>query len=326
MKFDAEFPNCREGVFVPPNFAEPREIVEVVQFAEGLGYDALWATDFLAPTPEYGMPEDEKPNWYEPLATIAFCLARTERIKMGTGMILAPFREPAILAKQVATIDRFSDGRFFLGLALGMCWDEFAALKPRQQKAHRGRMMDECIELLRRFFSDEADVSFDGRYHAVEGVNLYPKPVQDPFPIYVPCRSERAYERVARWGLGISAPAAAAAVHAQALRPLLEAEGRDPDQMDVVAEGEALLGADREALIERYRKTRHGQFRLARQDLDAFLEGNWVGSVQEVIDKMGKLKNQGIDHFNILHIPCDTMAERKELLQQFAEEVIPALR
>ena len=66
MKFDAEFPNCREGVFVPPNFAEPREIVEVVQFAEGLGYDALWATDFLAPTPEYGMPEDEKPNWYEP--------------------------------------------------------------------------------------------------------------------------------------------------------------------------------------------------------------------------------------------------------------------
>ncbi|MCP4409139.1 MAG: LLM class flavin-dependent oxidoreductase [Gammaproteobacteria bacterium] len=325
MKFDAEFPNSREGVFVPANFATPQEIVEVVQFAEDLGYHALWATDFITSTPEFGIPKGEKPNWYEPLATIAFCLARTERIKLGTGLILAPFRDPVILAKQVATIDRFSDGRFFLGLGLGMSRGEFAVVKPRDVKAHRGRMMDECIELLRRFFSDEIDVKFDGRYHSVDGVNLYPKPSLDPFPIYVPCRGENAYERVARWGLGITAPALTVARHAQALRPLLEAQNHDPTQLDVVAEGEALLGADREALIERYKNTRHGQFRLARQDLDAFLENNWVGSKQEVIDKLGKLKEQGIDHFNVLHIPCDTMAERKELLQQFAEEVIPAL-
>ena len=80
MRFDAEFPKCREGVFTPPGFATPEEIVDLAVFAEDLGYHALWGTDFVSPAPDYGIPDGEKPDWFEPLTTIAFCAARTSRI------------------------------------------------------------------------------------------------------------------------------------------------------------------------------------------------------------------------------------------------------
>ncbi|MDP6413187.1 MAG: TIGR03619 family F420-dependent LLM class oxidoreductase [Arenicellales bacterium] len=326
MKFDAELPNCREGVFVPQNFATPKDIVEVAQLSEKLGYHALWTTDFLSPTPQYGIPSGEKPNWYEPLSTITYCAAQTEKIRLGTGLILAPFRDPIILAKQVATIDHFCDGRFFLGLGLGMCRDEFEALKPNYTGANRGEMMDECIDLLRRFFSDEIDVRFKGKYHSIDGANLYPKPRQNVLPIYVPCRSEKAYPRITRWNLGITAPAPTIPKHVEALRPMLEAGGIDPNQLDAVAEGEFVVGESTGTAIARYKTTRQGQFRLARQDLDSFIENNWVGTVQQIIDKMGMQKNSGISHFNLLHIAADTVSEHKEILSQFAEEIIPSLQ
>jgi len=326
MRFDVEFPNAREGVFVPPGFATPEEIIDVVKLAENLGFWAVWATDFITPTPIYGIPQGEKPDWYEPLIAIAFCAAHTTKIKLGTGLLLAPFRGPVILAKEVATIDRFSNGRMLLGLGLGMARDEFEALMPRLTKAHRGTMMDECIELLTRLFSDENDVVFEGHYHAVSGANLFPKPLQRPFPIYVPCRSKDAHERVAKWGLGITAPAYTLQPHIEALKPLLEANGRTLNDIDIIAEGEVFFGKNREEAGDRYSKTRHGQFRLRRQPLDQVLDQNWIGTVDEIVEKMSRLKEQGLKHFNILHVPADTLSERKELMQRFAEEVMPALQ
>jgi alkanesulfonate monooxygenase SsuD/methylene tetrahydromethanopterin reductase-like flavin-dependent oxidoreductase (luciferase family) len=326
MRFDVEFPNAREGVFVPPGYASPDQIIDIVKHAEDLGYWAVWATDFITPTPQYGIPEGERPDWYEPLISIAFCAAHTKTIKLGTLLILAPFRGPVILAKEVATIDHFSHGRMLLGLGLGMCRDEFDALMPRHGKAHRGNMMDECIELVTRLCSDEKDVSFEGTYNAVKGANLFPKPVQNPLPIYVPCRATDSYERIAKWGLNITAPGFMLRKHMDALSPLLEANGRKLSDIDIIAEGEVFFGKSRDDAAARYAKTRHGQFRLKRQPLEAFLEQNWVGTVDEIIDKMSKLKEQGLTHFNILHVPADSIAERKELMQRFAEEVMPALR
>lgn len=326
MKIDTEFPNAREGVFVPPGFATPDQIVEVVKFCEDLGYYALWATDFITPTPMYGIPAGEKPDWYEPLISIAYCAAFTKTIKLGTGLILAPFREPVILAKQVAAIDRFSKGRMLLGLGLGMCRDEFEALNPRRPKAHRGNMMDEIIELLTRFFSDEEAVTYEGEYNAVKGVSLYPKPLQKPLPMYVPLRAEAALGRIAQWGLGVTAPAAILPARLKALEPHLEAAGRTLRDIDAIAEGEVFLGRTKEEAVANYQKTRHGQFRLKRQPLDQFLQQNYVGTVDEVLEGLLKLKAEGIEHFNLLHIAGDTMSARKELLQQFAEELMPKLR
>jgi probable F420-dependent oxidoreductase len=325
MKIDTEFPTCREGVFVPPGFATPDEIVDIVKFCEDLGYHALWGTDFISPTPMYGIPDGEKPNWYEPLIAIAYCAAQTKRIKLGTGLILAPFRDPVILAKQVATLDQFSKGRMLLGLGLGMVRDEFEALNPRRPKAHRGHMLDELVELLQRLFSDEESISFDGEFNALAGVSLYPKPFQRPLPMYVPLRADQALERIARWGLGVTGPAASLPDRLQALEPLLAKHGRTLADIDAIAEGEVFFGRTRDEAITKYQQTRHGQFRLKRQPLDLFLQQNFIGTADDVLEGILKLKESGIDHFNILHVPGDTIAERKALLQQFAEDVMPQL-
>jgi len=142
----------------------------------------------------------------------------------------------------------------------------------------------------------------------------------------VPCRAADAYERIAKWGLGITAPAPSLKKHMEALKPMLEKNGRTLGDIDIIAEGEVFFGKNREEAATRYAKTRHGQFRLKKQPLDAFLEGNWVGSVDEIVEKMSKLKAQGLTHFNVLHVPGDTLTERKELMQRFAEEVIPRLK
>src|SRR5678815_3538182 len=67
MKFDIEIPTCREGVFVPNGFGGPADIVKTVEEAERLGFNAVWATDFLTPTPDYRIPDAAPPNWYEPM-------------------------------------------------------------------------------------------------------------------------------------------------------------------------------------------------------------------------------------------------------------------
>ena len=114
-RFDIEIPTCREGVFVPCEFAAPDDVIECVKLAERFGYEAVWATDFLTPTPESGVSAAERPRWYEPMITLAYAAAETHRIKLGTGVIILPYRDPVILAKQAATLDRLSKGRFCSG-------------------------------------------------------------------------------------------------------------------------------------------------------------------------------------------------------------------
>ena len=120
IKFDTAIPNCREGVFFPVPFAGPEEILTAAVRAEALGYHAVWAIDFIVPTPDYPIPDTARPDWYEPFVSLAACAMRTERIKLGVGVILVPFRDPVIMAKQVATLDRFRGGRLLLVVGLGL--------------------------------------------------------------------------------------------------------------------------------------------------------------------------------------------------------------
>ena len=187
MLFDVEVSTCREGIFVPPGFAGPEEIVRSIQEAERLGFNAVWGTDFINPVPSMGIPPGPPPNWYEVMMSLAYAASATRRVKLATGVVLLPYRELVILAKQAATIDRFSNGRFLLGLGLGGFRDEFEAIKPREKDSHRGKMFDEGLEALRLLLGHEQKaVSYKGQYVEFHNLNLNPKPVQNPLPIYVP--------------------------------------------------------------------------------------------------------------------------------------------
>jgi len=102
MKFGIGIPNCREGIFYPIPIADPQEIIKLTQLAERLGYDSVWGTDFITPIPRMGIPDTPQPNWYELLITLAYLAAATQRIQLGAGVVLLPYRDPIILAKQAA--------------------------------------------------------------------------------------------------------------------------------------------------------------------------------------------------------------------------------
>ena len=324
MRFDIEIPTCGQGVFVPPGYASPQQVVDLIQLAERLGYHGVWGSDFIAVTPAAGVPVGEEPNWYEPLVTLAYAAATTSRIKLGTGLIVLPNRDPVILAKQVATLDQLSQGRFALGVGIGAWREELAAIAAWRDKPHRGDMLSEYVEVVRRLLDpNSGPVTFQGTYAAVREVELHPKPVQAPLPIYMPGRNPSSLERIARFGDGLMVLGTRAAGQVEALRPVLERHGRDLSEIDIVAEAELHLGPTREAAVASYQATRLGQLREATGRLDEVLANNWIGTAQDVAGSINRLREQGIDHVNALHVAADTLQERLELMHRFAQDVMP---
>ena len=329
LRFDVEIPTCREGIFVPVPFTGAEGIVQTVVRAEQWGFNAVWATDFLNPTASFGIPEAEPPGWYEPLISLAALIGCTERIKLGTGVLMLPFRDPVILAKQAATLDRFSKGRLWLGLGLGAFRDEFGTVRADLRGAHRGRVMSEHLEVLHGLLNgpDEA-LSYTGDYVRIEGVRMHPRPYQQPLPLYLPGRNPAAYARIARFGHGLMVPAAGAAAHLEAMAPHLEKCGRSLADLDVVAEGELRLDSLRERAVEGYLRSRMGQWRARVSGVPAaqLVSEQWIGTPADVAEKLRRvIEDTSITHFNVLHIAVDSMNERLEQMQRFAEEVMPLL-
>ena len=328
-RFDVEIPTCREGVFVPAPFGGAEDIARTVISAEEWGYDAVWATDFLNPTPSFGMPAEAPPRWYEPLVTLAALAGRTQRIKLGTGVVMLPFRDPVILAKQAATLDQFSGGRLLLGLGLGAFRDEFESVRAGQRRAHRGRMMDEHLQVLHHLLNGaDEPLSFSGRYVEVSGLRMHPRPRQTPLPFYMPGRNEVAYARIARFGHGLMIPGAGAGDHLRAMAPHLEACERSLDELDIIAEGDMRLASTREKAVEEYLGSRMGHQRTAVRGFPAetLVAEHWIGTPEEVAETLNHIAREtGISHFNVLHIAADSMEERLEQMQRFAEEVMPLI-
>jgi len=180
----------------------PHTVVELAQEAERLGYRTAYLPDHLLPPAPYG---DTYGGVYEPLVTLAHVAARTSTIRLGTSVLVLPMRNPFVVAKQVATLERLSGGRAVLGVGVG--WDraEFAAVGA--EFATRGARTDEDIALLRHLFRGGGP--FHGRFHHVERGVFAPVPTR-PVPIMVGGTSEAVLRRAAaladEWqGVGLDA-------------------------------------------------------------------------------------------------------------------------
>ena len=339
MRFDIALPNCMEGFLVPSQFAGPAEIIRFSQEAERLGYDALWGFDFNTPTSLMHAPASEEvkteaaafpdsmpPNWYELMISLACVATVTQRIKLGAGVIVAPIREPVMLAKQAATLDQFSNGRFLFGLGLGGYRQEFEAIRPRERGAHRGRMLNEILEALHGLLANEdRELSFKGEYVEFNGVNLNPKPVQDPLPIYLAADTPGPLKRAAKWGHGVMVRASEFASSREVLAPALEGYGKDPAHYDVAAWADLSTENTHDAAVERYRSCRLGRFRR-NLDIKDVVKDHWIGTPDEIIEKLVRQKQQGIDHIILMHTAADTFTEMMEQTRVFAEEILPVVK
>ena len=189
--------------------------LELANVVERLGYESLWTVEHVAvprgyestyPYSKSGrMPGGEDFSSPDPLVWLSFMAACTERIRLATGILILPQRNPVVLAKQVATLDVLSNGRVTLGVGAGWLEEEFTALGA--SFADRGDRTDEAIRLMREIWTEELP-SFSGKFNSFHDIYVRPMPVQRPVPIVVGGHSKRAARRAGELGDGFI-PAAA---------------------------------------------------------------------------------------------------------------------
>jgi probable F420-dependent oxidoreductase len=178
---------------------DPVTIRDYVQRVEELGYRHILAYDHVlgadpAVYRDWSGPYDIDTTFHEPLVLYGY-LAAITTLELVTGVIIAPQRQTALLAKQAAEVDILTEGRFRLGLGIGWNKVEYDALG--QDFTTRGQREEEQIGLMRRLWT-ERTVSHEGRLDRVIGAGLAPRPVQRPIPIWLGGQSPAAYRRIGR--------------------------------------------------------------------------------------------------------------------------------
>jgi alkanesulfonate monooxygenase SsuD/methylene tetrahydromethanopterin reductase-like flavin-dependent oxidoreductase (luciferase family) len=184
----------RFGVFLPPfaEFAEPRGVVELAKQTETAGWDGLFLWDHMLAFPGMAVAD--------PWVVMAAVATVTERIRLGALVTPLPRRRPWVLSRQMATLDRLSDGRLIGGIGLGDDgWSEFSSFGDAVDPVTRGAMLDEALELLQRFL-DGGPVNYDGSHYTVHSPAFLPTPLQRPLPLWGAVRwpNTKPLARIAR--------------------------------------------------------------------------------------------------------------------------------
>ncbi|MEU4388973.1 TIGR03619 family F420-dependent LLM class oxidoreductase [Promicromonospora sp. NPDC023805] len=170
-----------------------RTLVDLARTAEDLGYTTAWLPDHVLPPGEYGQTFG---GVYEPLVTIGHLTAVTEHLRFGTSVLVAPLRDPFVLAKQVATLHQLSGGRVTLGVGVGWNVPEFEAVGADYSR--RGAVTDDMLALLAHLFAGGA-APYQGRRFSYEQGVFAPVP-DGSVPIMVGGNSDAALRRAARYG------------------------------------------------------------------------------------------------------------------------------
>jgi probable F420-dependent oxidoreductase len=187
----------RFGIHLPQfgRAAGPDAIRRAAQLAEQLGFDGVWVSDHVAQPANQGYPS---PYLYDPFLSLAWAAAATERIGLGTSVLVAAQYHPLWLANATASLDALSGGR--LRLAIGVGWSE-AEYRALDQDFHtRGRRTDEILEILEACWTTDP-TSYAGEHYQLDEMRVLPKPAH-PIEVWIGGGSEAAYRRAARFGTG----------------------------------------------------------------------------------------------------------------------------
>jgi probable F420-dependent oxidoreductase len=196
--------------------SKPDVLVRAVQVAEDAGFDSVWAGEHVVlPDPQVP-PSPMRPQEpaLDPLFALAWAAAHTTAIRLVTGIVILPQRNPVVLAKQVASLDVLSGGRVMLGIGAGYLEPEFRAVGANF--AERGAVTDEYLDAMRALWYDRHP-AYHGRFVDFAGIDAWPRPLQQPIPLIVGGHSvpafRRAVSRAQGWyGYGLSPRQAAASV------------------------------------------------------------------------------------------------------------------
>lgn len=298
------------------HLAQPDIMVGLALLAEDEGFDSVWLADHVvfprdidskypySSTGAFPVPPDEPVM--EPIATMGVLIGATSRVRIGTAVLVMPYRNPVVLGKMFATYDQFSNGRVMLGAGVGWLEEEFEALATLSF-ADRGQVTDEYIEVFKRV-SGGGEVAFSGAQYELKPAFAYPGSVQRPHPpVFIGGTSGPALRRVARHGNGWLS----VGLHAEQLRKkidrlhgLCDEVGRAHD--DVTLIHKLFIDLDGE-----------------RQGAGGQREPG-TGGLTTVIDDFKKLVDLGYREFVVRYRGDDEQVQ-KDQLKRFMGEVIPAV-
>jgi len=325
----------RFGVFLPSYIWEgdgperARGIRDFARTVEDLGFDSLFITDHLLAAKRF-----YSVSFLEPLAALAVAAGVTERVRLGTSILIMPLRHPVMLAKELATLQFLSENRMVLGAGVGWNEAEYAAIGV--SKSERGKRTDEMLDIMIPLLQGET-VTYQGRYYSVDDLYIEPQSSQrpeiwigggsqlaDPKSPDLPRFVESVKARVLRtdgWIPRPTCPPDDIARDWVELQDYYRAHGRDPDDCVVAHENFLHL-----VLTNDPGKARKEQHRAFLKVMSAERGPNYLESVylfgtpDEVIASLQARVDAGVEYF-VLH----TMTPDPAQLQDWIDEIIPNL-
>jgi probable F420-dependent oxidoreductase len=215
--------------------------------AEELGFDSFWAPEHAIipvkystpyPAAEDGVIPDPYSRILDPFVALARASGVTTKIKLGTGICLVPERNPLLLAKEVATLDRLSGGRFIFGIGAGWLKEETEIMGG--DFAHRWTQTKDAILAMKELWT-KSESEYHGKYYNFPAVKSFPKPTQTPHPpIFIGGSAKNAFKRIVEWGDGwmpVLSPVEDIKKGRATLDEMARAVGRDPKSIQVLAFG-----------------------------------------------------------------------------------------
>lgn len=299
-----------------PRLPDGDGIRRFCQRAEELGFEAVLAGDHIVLPTEgtdqypytadgsFSRPSDEP--FLETMTMLGYMAACTSTIKLGSTVIILPYRNPVVQAKMFASLDVLTNGRMICGVGVGWLEKEFDTLGVPY--AERGPMSDEFLQIFKTLWT-EAEPHFHGRFYQIDGIQFYPKPVQQPHvPIWIGGHTRRALRRTAKFGDCWHTTRQTPDFVAQNLpylRQQIERAGRDPASISI-------------SLKRSLHFTDLGE----SEGASVRTGGLVIGTTQEVIDDVYYCRELGIDQLTY-DFRVDGTDASLEVMEHLADRVLP---
>jgi len=303
--------------------ARPDVLLRIARRAEALRYASLFVTDHVVLpassarsvypySPTGKLAGGAAQDYLEPFSLLAYLAHATSRIKLGTSVLVIPYRNPLVAAKMLATIDVLAGGRLILGAGVGWLREEFEALAAPAFE-ERGRVTDEYLRLMQAAWTTDP-VTFVGHSYSVRDVHVLPKPRQkNGIPVWIGGHTEAAVRRAAQFDgwhpIGLRPPAELLpdeyAAKVELLWRVARAAGRDPD-----------------AIMLTFRVPM--QVRATRSSASSEERPLFQGSAEDVARDITRYSALGVSHFIFDHVSQD-LAGVLTNMKRFATEVRPRL-
>ena len=291
----------------PAPLTKPENVVNFAKKCEAMGAHSMWTIDRIA----Y--------DNLEPLTILAAAAGATQRIRLGTSVLLANLRHPSHVAKIVSTLDFISNGRVTLGLGFGSRESDYKAVELPFE--HRGSRAVEQVQLIKRLWTED-NVTHKGRFYNLENISVGPRPVQKPHPpIWTGGSAEVALRRAGTWADGFICGSSAIADFPatwEKISGYARAAGRDPNKIAKASLTFMAIDDDQAKAVktvEDYVMRYYGRLRadVANTSL--------VGPPNAIIDRIGAFLSKGLD---TLIIGLADPVPRQ--LDSFGEKVLPKLK